>query len=198
MLGWPSTKASGRGGWVEPVKRPSQACRLLLWLLGGLLDLRIAGRGPCAPALGAGLEGTQRVSARSLASPQPDQKLRKPAAGPARRQPPGRPGTSASRARSSMTRASCGLVRNPTCSGTRAAPPRAGSLVHERGRYSSRVDERPPPSAGVGQEHPQLAVVDLAGRARVLALHPHRRDALLDEPGLVHHQHRGSPRSSTT
>src|SRR5215217_2376794 len=52
------------------------------------------------------------------------------------------------------------------------------------------VDERPPPGAGVGQEHPQLAVVDLAGRARVRALHPDRGGPLLEEPGLVHHQHR--------
>src|SRR5215208_540379 len=52
------------------------------------------------------------------------------------------------------------------------------------------VDERPPLGAGVGQEHPQLAVVDLAGGARVLALDPDRGRALLEEPGLIHHQHR--------
>ena len=38
-------------------------------------------------------------------------------------------GTLASRARCSMTRASCGLVRNPTCSGTRAARQRTRSSV---------------------------------------------------------------------
>jgi hypothetical protein len=52
------------------------------------------------------------------------------------------------------------------------------------------VDERPPLSAGVGENDAQLAGVDLAGRARVLALHPHRGRALLQEARLVGHQHR--------
>jgi hypothetical protein len=52
------------------------------------------------------------------------------------------------------------------------------------------VDHCPPLRTGIGQEHSQLAVVDLAGGAGVLALHPHRGGALLREPGLVHHQHR--------
>ena len=57
-------------------------------------------------------------------------------------------GTSASKARSNSTRASWGLVRKPTSSGTRAARHRAGSLVHERGRYSSRsMNARPVPLA---------------------------------------------------
>jgi hypothetical protein len=58
------------------------------------------------------------------------------------------------------------------------------------GQVQLPVDHRPPLAAGVGQEHAQLAVVDLAGGARVLALHSHRGRALLEEPGLVHHQHR--------
>jgi hypothetical protein len=37
-----------------------------------------------------------------------------------------------------MTRASSGLVRNPTCLGTRAALQRSGSSVQLSGRYSSR------------------------------------------------------------
>jgi hypothetical protein len=42
----------------------------------------------------------------------------------------------------------------------------------------------------IPQEHPQLTVVDLPGGAGVLPLHPRRPAALLDEPGLIHHQHR--------
>src|SRR4029450_12154655 len=92
-----------------------------------------------------------------------------------------------------MTRAPCGLVRTSTSSGTRAARQRAGSSVQTRGRYRSRVqlpvDERPPRSAGIGEKDAELAVVDLAGGARVLALPPHRGAALLEEAGLVDHQH---------
>jgi site-specific DNA recombinase len=53
-------------------------------------------------------------------------------------------GTPASKARWSMTRASCGLVRNGTSAGTRAARQRSGSSVHALGRYSSRsMNARP-------------------------------------------------------
>jgi hypothetical protein len=45
-------------------------------------------------------------------------------------------------------------------------------------------------AAGIGQEHPDLAVLDPPGRTRVLALHPGGLGALLEEPGLVHDQHR--------
>src|SRR4029453_15605346 len=40
------------------------------------------------------------------------------------------------------------------------------------GQVQLPVDHRPPLGAGVGQEDAELAVVDLAGRAGVLALHP--------------------------
>ena len=90
-----------------------------------------------------------------------------------------------------MTRASCGLVRNATSSGTRAARQRSGSSVHDLGQVQLPVDERPPLGAGVGEKDAELAVVDLAGGARVLALHPHRGGALLEEAGLVDHQHPG-------
>ena len=42
----------------------------------------------------------------------------------------------------------------------------------------------------VGQEHADLGVLDPAGRAGVLTRHPGRVRALLEEPGLVQHQHR--------
>jgi site-specific DNA recombinase len=58
------------------------------------------------------------------------------------------------------------------------------------GQVQLPVDERPPLGAGVSKKDAQLAVVDLAGGARVLALDPDRGRALLEEPGLVHHQHR--------
>ena len=57
------------------------------------------------------------------------------------------------------------------------------------GQVQLPVDQRPPPWAGVGEEHPDLAVLDPPGGARVLALHPGRLGALLEEPGLIHHQH---------
>jgi hypothetical protein len=41
----------------------------------------------------------------------------------------------------------------------------------------------------VGQEHPDLAVRDLAGRARVLPSHAARGFALRQEPGFIDHQH---------
>jgi len=44
-------------------------------------------------------------------------------------------------------------------------------------------------AAGVTQEDPDLAVLDAAGGAAVLALHARRLLALLHEPGLVQHQH---------
>jgi hypothetical protein len=43
----------------------------------------------------------------------------------------------------------------------------------------------------VGQVDGDLGVVDLAGGAGVLALHPHRAGALLEIARLIHHQHRG-------
>ena len=58
------------------------------------------------------------------------------------------------------------------------------------GQVQLPVDHRPALSAGVGQEDAELAVVDLAGGARVLALDPDRGGALLEEPRLVGHQHR--------
>ena len=62
------------------------------------------------------------------------------------------------------------------------------------GQVQLPVDHRPPLRAGIGQEDAELAVVDLAGGAGVLALDPHRGRALLEEPGLVHHQDRSSRR----
>jgi hypothetical protein len=56
------------------------------------------------------------------------------------------------------------------------------------------VDERPPPKAGIDQEDAELAVIDPAGRAGVLALDPHRGGALLEEPGLVRVTFPSSPR----
>jgi hypothetical protein len=41
---------------------------------------------------------------------------------------------------------------------------------------------------GVGKEHRNLRVLDPTGRAGVLALHPDRREALLQVPGVVENQ----------
>jgi hypothetical protein len=76
------------------------------------------------------------------------------------------------------------LLRNPRG----AAPLRVVGPAF--GQVQLPVDERPPLAADIGEEDTQLAVVDLAGRARVLALHPDRGRALLQEARLVHYQHR--------
>jgi hypothetical protein len=48
----------------------------------------------------------------------------------------------------------------------RPTPSRSCGLARVRGHLGL------PPGAGIGKEHTELAVVDLAGRVRVLALHP--------------------------
>jgi hypothetical protein len=72
---------------------------------------------------------------------------------------------------------------------------RLGAAIDVAGPFLGQVQlpvhQRPALVAGVGQEDPDLAVLDPPGRARVLALHPGRLGALLEEPGLIHHQHPG-------
>jgi site-specific DNA recombinase len=51
------------------------------------------------------------------------------------------------------------------------------------------VDQGPAPAGDVGAEHAQLAVLHPARGAGVLPLHPGRLGALLQEPGLIDHQH---------
>src|ERR687894_1544792 len=58
------------------------------------------------------------------------------------------------------------------------------------GQIQLAVYESLPPTGGVSQEHPNLAVLRLAGGARVLALYPDTVDALLQEARLVHHEQR--------
>ena len=68
--------------------------------------------------------------------------------------------------------------------------PRSGPGPRSRSRQVElAVDQRMPTAGGVGQEHPQLTVVDLPGGAGVLPLHPGRAAALLDEPGVVGDEH---------
>jgi len=76
-----------------------------------------------------------------------------------------------------------GLVRDPR----RRAP--LGVLGPRGGQVELAVDQRVPARRGVGQEHPQLTVVDLPGGAGVLPLHPGRPAALLDEPGVISDEH---------
>ena len=67
------------------------------------------------------------------------------------------------------------------------------------GQVQLPVDECPPPGAGVGQEHAELAVVDLAGGARVLALDPTEVVPFLRKPvSSTTSTACGSPRCSTT
>ena len=67
-----------------------------------------------------------------------------------------------------------------------AALPVSGPAL---GQVQLPIDQGMPAGASVGQEHPDLAVLDPPGRPGVLTLHPGRLGALLEEPGLVHHQH---------
>ena len=114
----------------------------------------------------------------------------------------GRP-TPRARRRPARGRASPGPARAWWRTPRRRAPPPRGSgpgrPVHDFGRYSSRSISARPLRRGIGQEHAQLAVLHPPGRARVLPLHPGRPGALLDEPGLVDHQHAAaSPRCPAT
>ena len=53
------------------------------------------------------------------------------------------------------------------------------------GEVELPVDQRVPGRARVGEEYPDLAILDPTGGAGVLALHPGRAGALLQEPGVV-------------
>jgi len=57
------------------------------------------------------------------------------------------------------------------------------------GQVQLPVHQRPTLRTGIGEEDPDLAVLDATGGAGLLALHPGRLVALLEEPGLIDHQH---------
>jgi hypothetical protein len=57
------------------------------------------------------------------------------------------------------------------------------------GQVERPIDQRVALRAGIGQEHPDLAVLDPARRARILPLHADRVRALLQKAGLIQHQH---------
>ena len=56
------------------------------------------------------------------------------------------------------------------------------------GQIQTPIQEGVPLRPNIGQEHPNLAVLGLARRARVLALDPDRLGALLQEARLVQHE----------
>ena len=58
------------------------------------------------------------------------------------------------------------------------------------GKVEGPVDQSVPARGGIGQIHRDLGVLDPAGGAAVLALHPDTVDALLHVAGLVDHQDR--------
>ena len=65
-------------------------------------------------------------------------------------------------------------------------------VLGPRGRHVElAVHQRPAARGAIGQEHPELTVVDLPAGTGVLALHPGRAHALLDEPGVVGDPHPG-------
>src|SRR5215211_4775732 len=101
-------------------------------------------------------------------------------------------GTSASKARSSISLASSGLVENSTSSGTPASARRSASFAQLAllGQVQSPVNESRPLLRGIAEEHADLAVLLLARSTRVLWLNPNRLGPLLQEAGLVADEHR--------
>src|SRR3954470_15337973 len=98
-------------------------------------------------------------------------------------------GAPASSAWAINSQAICGLVAKATSSGTPALARLLSSWAQASGRAYASVDQSLPVAAGIGQEHANLAVLDPPRRARILARDPDRVLALLQEPGLVDHQH---------
>src|SRR3954469_2764607 len=97
-------------------------------------------------------------------------------------------GAPASSAAAINSQAICGLVVKVISSGMPALVRLLSSLAQASGRYTP-VDQSLPVAAGIGQEHANLTVLDPPRRARILACDPDRVLALLQEPGLVDHQH---------
>ena len=98
-------------------------------------------------------------------------------------------GSPTSSTRASIRCASCGLVAKGVSGASPTACRRAGSSVQAAGRYSSRSSSVWPQGPDVGQEHPHLAVANLAQRAAVLPRHPGRMGALLGKARLVDHDY---------
>src|ERR1700757_1738401 len=87
------------------------------------------------------------------------------------------------------------------CYNRRAYAPRTRGKRHRPGdprRRSARailrpalrqiqfaIDQRVPATAGIGEKHPNLAVLDAPGGAAVLPRHPGRFAALLEKTGLI-------------
>ncbi len=77
------------------------------------------------------------------------------------------------------------MFRKAIPSGTPASARRWWSFVHAFGRYSARATKAAPFPGRVGQEHADLAVDRVPGRAGVLAGDAHALSSLLEEAGLV-------------
>jgi len=89
-----------------------------------------------------------------------------------------------------MREANAGSVANPVPSGTPRGRAPIGVARPGARQVELPVDQRVPYRGGIGDKHPDMAVLDPAGGAGVPPLHPHRAGALLQVPGLVDHQHR--------
>ena len=99
--------------------------------------------------------------------------------------------TSALTARSIICRASSGLVTNATPSPIPAARHRSRSSVHFSGRYSSRsISARDPSAAAYARNTPSCAVLHPARGPRILTGNAGGHPPLLQEPRLIHGQHR--------
>src|SRR3954447_4169186 len=96
-------------------------------------------------------------------------------------------GTPAAMARSSMARARCGLRKANLLRDVRRRPARR-IVGPGLGQIEGPIDKGVPPARDIGRKYANLAVRDLACGARVLPSHTAGGLALLQEPGLVHHQ----------
>ncbi len=99
------------------------------------------------------------------------------------------PGTLAARARSIIAR-ELRLGRELDVIGDAGTRAPVGSSHQDVGRYRARSTSACPGRGGVGRVDRDLRVLDPARGTDLLAVHPDRRGALLQVPGLVDHEHR--------
>ena len=95
--------------------------------------------------------------------------------------PPGSP----SRPPARQSAASCGFVWKHDLLGDLRLAPAPPILAPLLGQVQRPAQRQRPPLTDRVHRHRDLAVADLAQRARVLALHPRRVLAVLDDPGVV-------------
>src|SRR6476660_6502767 len=97
-------------------------------------------------------------------------------------------GTAVSNARSSICRASCGLVAKGRAGGMPARAP--SHVVRPRlGEIQFAIQQDVPLSTRVGQKHPNLGILHAPCRPAILPGDPSRMLAFLEKPRLIKHEH---------